>query len=108
MAEKIILTFVCLLCAFPFYMLAWIGKDSKTPMHFRNSDDEMLRSSVRDVSGYNREMSGAYRCYSLVFLLCATLSALLPAAGLTALLLQASLGLLLLWRKHRAILRKYS
>lgn len=108
MAQRIILALVCLLCAFPFYMLSWIGKDSRKPMHFRNGDEEMLTAAIRDVAGYNREMAAAYRFYSLIFLLCAVLCALLPAAGLAALLLQASLGLLLLWKKHRAIVKKYS
>lgn len=108
MAQRIILCFVSLLCAFPFWMLAYLGKDSRKPIHFRNGDEARLAESIRDVPGYNREMAKAYNGFSLRFLLCAVFAVLSPGLGLVGLLLQATIGLYLLWKRHMALVDKYS
>lgn len=99
---------VCLACFFPFYMFAYLGKDSRSPMHFWNGDDEKLKKAVSDVPAYNRDMAAAYRRFSFSFLLCGAISPVSPAIGILTLLVLCSGGFYLLWRKYQRILAKYS
>lgn len=50
----------CLLCAFPFFVIGNFGKDSKEPVVFW-SGDKSLKEKVKDVKGYNREISNCIK-----------------------------------------------
>ena len=67
MGEKIIMIMSCLLCAIPFYTIAFLGKNSSTPITFWAGDNK-LKNIVKDVKGYNLEMFKLYSFYATIFL----------------------------------------
>lgn len=108
MAERIIVPFVCLLCAFPFWFLGWNAKNLRTPISFFANDEKRLAGLIADVTNYNREMSILYRRYALGYAADAFLSALLPLPGVILLLLYSSAGIYVVYRKYKGLLVRYS
>ena len=49
----------CLLCAFPFFVIGYYQKDSKEPIVFW-AGDSTLKETVKNIQGYNREISKLY------------------------------------------------
>lgn len=81
MAERIIGLVCCLLCAFPFFVIGIYNKDSREPIHFW-SGDVSLKNKVKDVKGYNTEMTGLYKKCAFFFLMAGILFVILPIAGI--------------------------
>ena len=96
----------CLLCALPFFVLAAFGKDSDEPINFW-SGDTTLKSKVRDVKGYNKEMSALYNQYGAAFVIAGLGCLILPVTGVILIGLNSTLGLYLVYRKYRKILQMY-
>lgn len=108
MFPRILIFFVCLLCAVPFLLLSYLGKISRTPLHFRNGDEARLAAILKDIPAYNRAMAKAYRNFGLLFLTLAVLAAALPALGILGIAIQCTLGFFLLWKKHKALVNQFS
>ncbi len=60
MIGRIIGLVSCLMCAVPFLIIGIYEKDSKEPINFW-SGDTTLKSKVKDVCGYNKEMAVLYK-----------------------------------------------
>ena len=68
MVGRIIGLISCLLCAVPFFIISIYNKKSEEPIHFW-SGDTTLKSKVKNVFDYNKEMAMLYKKCALVFLM---------------------------------------
>ena len=107
MAGRIICFISFLLCGVPFWVIATYNKDSKDPISFWSGDNS-LKSKVKNVPEYNREMAALYRKYAIAFFVAAVGSAVHPIAGAVIMALDCTLGIVLVYRSHKKILQKYS
>lgn len=107
MAGRIISFISYLLCAVPFWVIAKYQKDSKDPISFW-SGDTSLKDKVKDVSAYNREMAALYNKYAWAFAGAAVGGAVHPLIGVVVLALACTVGIFLVYRAYKKILKKYS
>ena len=56
MVGRIVGLIACFMSALPFFLISFYDKDSKEPINFW-SGDTTLKSKVRNVQGYNKEMA---------------------------------------------------
>ena len=106
MAGRLI-SFICyMLCAIPFWVIAKYGKDSKDPMSFWTGDTS-LKSKVKDVAAYNREMAKVYTIYGWAYFAAAVGGAIHPIAGV-AIMVLALVGIVFVYRAYKKILERYS
>ena len=56
----------CLLCAFPLFVMGYYNKNSREPIVFW-AGDKGLKEKVKDIQGYNDEMSKLYIRCALAF-----------------------------------------
>ena len=68
MVGRIVGLVCCLLCAFPFLVIGIYNRDSIEPVNFW-SGDTSLKDKVKDVKGYNTEMTGFYKKCAFFFLM---------------------------------------
>ena len=108
MAERIILSLCCFLCAVAFFLIGRLCRVKSTPVAFWSGGEKALEGIVKDALGYNREMAAAFRNHGLGWLLAAMASAFSPLAGLLCLASMCTLGLFLLWKRYKQLLSKYS
>ena len=66
MVGRIIALVSCLMCAFPFFIIAAYNKNSREPITFW-SGDTTLKAKVKNVQEYNREMAVLYKKCALAF-----------------------------------------
>ena len=104
---NIILIFVSILCAIPFYVIALSGKNSKDPISFF-SGDKTLKDKVKNVKKYNLEMFKLYSFYATIFLFAAISSILYSPLGTFILIFNSTFGLVPLYIRYKLILRKCS
>ena len=110
----------CVMCAIPFLIIAIYAKDSKEPINFW-SGDTTLKSKVRNVQGYNKEMALLYKKCSIAFLVTGTGFLIMPVTGVImaclivmpvvgAILLcfDCTLGIYLMYKNYKRILNLYS
>ena len=93
----------CLMCAFPFFVLSVYGKNSNEPINFW-SGDTTLKSKVRNIKEYNKEMAKLYKKYAIAFCLTGIGCLILPVIGIIMICLDCTLGLYLLYRSYKKIL----
>lgn len=108
MAERILLSLCCLLCAGAFFLNHYLCRIRSTPVAFWTGSEDKLKSIVKDAAGYNREMGAAFRWYGVGWLLAAIGAAFSPPVGLAAMAVLCSLGLFFLWKRYRQLLSRYS
>jgi len=100
--------FCCMLCALPFFYLAWEGKQKDAaPLSFWSGDDT-LKEKIKDISSYNAEMSGLYRYSALAFSASALLCLIHPMAGIILICVESTLGIFVMHKVYSHILKKYS
>lgn len=104
---RIVALVSCLLCSFPFFVIGIYNKDSKEPISFWTGDTT-IKAVIKNVRGYNTEIAGLYKRCGLFFLLTGILFLLFPIAGIVLLLFSCSIGIYLVYRIYKGILRKYS
>ncbi len=97
----------CLLCAVPFFLFSIFGKNSDEPMNFW-SGDTTLKSKVKNVKEYNREMAALYKKYAAAFLAAGAGCLILPVFGMILLFLDGTAGVYILYRNYKRILGRYS
>ncbi len=96
----------CLLCAFPLFVIGNYGKDSKEPVAFW-AGDKSLNGKVKDVKGYNQEMSKLYKRWSLTFVLTGVLCLLSMYIGVICIVLECTAGIYIVWKMYKGILSRY-
>ena len=97
----------CLMCAFPFYIIAVYNKDSKEPINFW-SGDTTLKSKVKNVVEYNKKMALLYKRCAIVFLISGIAFFVSPFLGVTMICFDCTLGIYLVYRSYKSILDMYS
>lgn len=107
MGQKIIIIFVSLLCAIPFYAFAFSGKNSQDPIPFF-SGDKTLKDKVKNVKRYNLEMFKLYSFYATVFMFAAISAIFYPPLGTFILFINSTFGLIPLYIRYKFILKKCS
>lgn len=93
----------CMMCSFPFFIVATYNKDSKDPITFW-SGDTSLKSKVKNISEYNREMADLYKKYAIAFLVTGIGFLVVPVIGMIMLCLDCTLGIYMVYRKYKCIL----
>lgn len=107
MVGRIVGLVCCLLCAFPFLVIGIYNRDSIEPVNFW-SGDTSLKDKVKDVKGYNTEMTGLYKKCAFFFLMDGILFVIFPTAGIVLLVLGCTVGIYLAYRIYKRILGRYS
>ena len=107
MFEKIIMLFVCLLCAGTFFLINIGNRDRKDPVSFW-SGDTSLKGKVKDVPSYNREMARMWNRYALTYLAIGVVYLFAPMLGAVLLVLDSTAAIYFLHRAYIKILKKYS
>lgn len=104
--EKIICFVSCLLCAFPMFIIGYFNRNSREPITFW-SGDKSLKEKVRDVKGYNEEMSGLYIKCAFVFLITGIVCIIHVGTGVICILAECTVGIYLAWRVYKGILARH-
>lgn len=107
MVEKIISFVACFLCAVPFLIISKYDKDSSTPITFWSGDTQ-LKSKVNNVKEYNKEMAVLYKKVAIAFILTGTGCVIIPAVGVVLLCFDCTVGIYIVWRCYKKILKRYS
>lgn len=107
MVGKIIALVSCLLCAVPFLIISIYNKDSKEPINFW-SGDTSLKEKVADIKGYNKEMALLYKRCAIAFLVTGIGFLVEPMLGVIMLCFDCTLGIFLMYRVYKKILKRYS
>ena len=107
MAGRIICAIAFFICAVPFWVIAKFGKDGKDPISFW-SGDTSLKSKVKDIPAYNREMASLYNKYAWALFAAVPGAVLHPLAGVAIMGLDITVGIFLVYRAYKKILAKYS
>jgi len=107
MPGRIIGCFCCILCALPFFYLAWEGKQKNAaPLAFWSGDDT-LREKVKDIPSYNAEMSRLYQFVAYAFILSGAFFLVFPPIGIVSICLECTIGMYLLFHSYKKILARY-
>ena len=107
MIERIVGFVCCLMCAVPFFICAKYDKESREPIGFW-SGDKTLKSKVKNIPEYNKEMAELYGKCAYAFLLTGIGYGILPYLGIIMICLDCSIGFYVMWRNYKKILGKYS
>ncbi len=105
--EGIVGLVCCILCAFPLFVMGHYNKNSREPLTFW-SGDKNLKEKVKDVQGYNHEMSRLYIKCALVFVATGILCLICFGFGIICILLESTLGIYAVWRIYKDILLRHS
>lgn len=107
MVERIVGFVACLMCAIPFMIISKYDKDSRDPIGFW-SGDKTLKSKVKNIVEYNKEMAGLYGKCAYAFLLAGVCCMILPALGYFVICLECTVGFYVVWRSYKSILKRHS
>lgn len=105
--EGIIGLVCCILCAFPLFVVGYYNKNSREPISFW-SGDKSLKEKVKDVRGYNNEISKLYIKCALIFVITGMLCVIHFRFGIFCLLLESTLGIYVVWKIYKKILLRHS
>ncbi len=97
----------CLMCAVPFLIIGIYDRDSKEPISFW-SGDTTLKSKVKDICGYNKEMAALYKKCAIALLVTGIVCVASLMAGVILLCLDCTVGIYLVYRSYKRILKVYS
>lgn len=97
----------CLMCAVPFLIIGMYNKESKEPINFW-SGDTTLKSKVKHVGEYNKEMACLYKKCALAFLVTGIGCLIRLEVGIVLLCFDCTLGIYLVYRSYKKILSRYS
>lgn len=103
MVGNIIGMISCFMCAFPFFIISVYGKNSNEPINFW-SGDTTLKSKVRNVKEYNKEMAMLYKKCAVAFFITGIGCLILPVIGIIMICLDCTLGFYLVYRNYKKIL----
>lgn len=97
----------CLLCSIPFFIIAFLDKNSSTPITFW-SGDKSLKAKVTDLAAYNKRMAKLYYTFGLGFLAAGLCCLLHLIAGIAVIILICTVGFYFLYRSYKKILTECS
>lgn len=106
MAEVIIGTLSCVLCAIPFLTIGLLKKDGEEPISFWSGDDS-LKAKLKDVKGYNSKMASLYIKYGIGFLCCGVAIIVKPVIGFGLLIVNCTFGIYVIYVCYKKILYKH-
>jgi len=107
MLGRIIGLIACIMCGFPFLIISILQKDSKEPINFW-SGDTTLKSKVKNVTEYNKEMGQLYKKCSIAFLVTGIGFLIMPIFGAIMICFECTLGIYIVYRNYKRILSLYS
>lgn len=105
--EGIVGLVCCILCAFPLFVMGNYNKNSREPLTFW-AGDKSLKEKVKDIQGYNIEISKLYIKCALVFVATGILCLIFFWLGIMCVLLESTLGIYVVWRIYKNILLRHS
>lgn len=97
---------VCLMCAFPLFIMGYYNKNSREPIAFW-AGDKTLKEKVKDIKGYNSAMARLYINCSLAFVITGVVCLLFFGVGMILILLECTVGIYVVWKLYKKILIKY-
>lgn len=106
MFERVVGLISCLLCAFPFLIIAICNKDSREPINFW-SGDNTLKERVKNIPEYNREMACLYKKCAIAFFLSGIGFLIFPSLGVIMICFDCTFGIYIVYRGYKKILGKY-
>lgn len=106
MLGRIIGLVCCLLCAFPLFVVSIYDKDGIEPISFW-ANDSSLKSRVKNVNAYNKEMAALYKKCALAFVLAGVGCVVHLMVGIILVGLECTVGIWLVYRSYKKILNKY-
>lgn len=107
MAGRIVGLIACLLCAVPFLIIGVYDRESNTPISFW-SGDKSLMEKVHNVAGYNKEMADLYKKCAIAFVAAGVGCLIHLILGIAIILLECTVGIYVVYKRYKVILRKYS
>ena len=107
MLGRIVGLLACIMCAFPFFIISVYNKDSKEPINFW-SGDVTLKSKVKNVAEYNKEMGALYKKCAIAFLVTGIGFLVIPMIGVIMVCFDCTLGIYIVYRNYKRILDLYS
>jgi len=96
-----------IMCALPFFIISIYDKDGLEPINFW-SGDTTLKSKVKNIPEYNKEMAALYKKCAYAFLIMGVALFVLIPLGIVILVFNCTLGIYLVWRVYKKILERYS
>ncbi len=105
--EGIIGLVSCILCAWPLFVVGHYNKNSREPLTFW-AGDKSLKEKVKDIQGYNNEISKLYIKCALVFVVTGILCVIYFCFGIICVVLESTLGIYVVWKIYKKILSRYS
>lgn len=96
-----------IMCAIPFFIISIYDKDSLEPITFW-SGDTTLKSKVKNLPEYNREMAALYKKCAYAFLIMGLSLFFMFPLGIVILVFNCTVGIYLVWRVYKKILERYS
>lgn len=107
MVAKIITFIACFMCAIPFLIISHYWKDGPDPINFW-SGDESLKTKVKNIKEYNREMAQLYQKVWIVFLTTGIIAFLSEFVAVILIGVECTVGIYVVYRIYKKILLKYS
>ena len=105
--EGIVGAACCILCAFPLFVMGHYNKNNREPLTFW-AGDTSLKEKVKDIQGYNNEISKLYIKCALAFVATGILCLIFFWFGIICVLLESTLGIYVVWRIYKNILLRHS
>lgn len=105
--EGIIGLVCCILCACPLFVVGHYNKNSREPLTFW-AGDKSLKEKVKDIQGYNNEISKLYIKCALVFVVTGILCVIYFWFGIICVVLESTLGIYVVWKIYKKILSRHS
>lgn len=96
----------CLLCVFPFFIIAKYGRNRSEPINFW-SGDKTLKERVKNITEYNREMADLYKKCAIAFCMSGIGFMMSPILGVVLIGFDCTLGIYMGYRCYKKILGKY-
>lgn len=97
----------CILCAFPCLIMGFSDKNSREPIVFW-ARDKNLKEKVKDIQGYNDEISKLYIKCALAFVAAGIMCLIHLWLGVFFVLLESTLGIYVAWKLYKDILLRHS
>lgn len=97
----------CLLCAWPFLIMACFGKDSKTPISFW-SGDQSLSDRITNVKDYNAKMAKLYGRCAAAFVIAGICCLVFWVIGIALVLAECTFGLYYVYKSYKKMLNAYT
>lgn len=103
----IIAFIACFMCAVPFIIISVYDKDSKEPINFW-SGDKTLKSKVKNIQEYNKEMAALYKKCAIAFIIAGIGCMIHLLIGVFMICFNCTFGIYITYRCYKNILSKYS